>query len=145
MAGLKDRIRNKTADLKEMNSLGFNALHYAAQNLKLKVLKYLLESGFIPVDSVTQDEYGVTALHLVCLTNKPETVKAVRLLVNHKANVNFKDRTESQATPLFFAADRGNEAVVSYYSKTVRTPMRNMPILDQVSCIMPCLLVADQF
>jgi len=70
------------------------------------------DEGDIFEKAVNQsDSSGFTPLHLVCLSNTPETVRAIQLLLDRGGDPN--SRTSRGETSLYFAAKNNNIAAVA--------------------------------
>lgn len=84
---------------------GRTALHQAATNGNLVVLKALLSHG-AQVNAV--NSIGETPLHFAARFGKLETLK---MLIAHGAKLNEKSK-HTRATPLLAAAESGQEAII---------------------------------
>ena len=83
------------------NMYGDTALHGAAGNNKLDVVRLLLQKG---ADMNKKNDYGRTPLHWAAFENSTDVIIA---LLQQGASVNIKD--DKSRTPLDWARERKNE------------------------------------
>ena len=83
-----------------------NAAYSGAENGEFDPIIEALDNG-LKVDQPDKD--GLTLLHHAVLGNQDKMV--MKLIEEYKANVNVKDK--EGATPLTYAKDEQNEAIVS--------------------------------
>jgi len=84
---------------------GETALHYSCFFGHTAIAKIILEAG---CDVNLQDVDGVTALHWATVKGHPALVEL--LVVNHGADTNVMEKTESRPTPLDYALQEAEAA-----------------------------------
>ncbi|EKX53051.1 hypothetical protein GUITHDRAFT_64779, partial [Guillardia theta CCMP2712] len=77
------------------DDVGRNALHYAAMNGNLPIMKMLFKTGQFQVN--VQDDFGMTPLHLASRSNSEE---CVRNLIEQGADCMMRDETGRKAFDL---------------------------------------------
>lgn len=107
--GNLERVRSsmracKTLNCRDQN--GYTALHWAAAEGHLRILRALLQSNRVNVQARTKS--GATALHWASGQGSLEAVK--QLLVN-KANPQTED--DQGETPLFWSCTNGHPQIVN--------------------------------
>ncbi|XP_018323633.1 ankyrin-3 isoform X2 [Agrilus planipennis] len=110
-AGQLDKIQEyldsgTIRDINTSNANGLNALHLAAKDGHIEVVRELLKRDAI-IDAATKK--GNTALHIASLAGQEEVV---RLLIQHGASINVQ--SQNGFTPLYMAAQENHENVVKY-------------------------------
>lgn len=100
----KEIYKEFVANLKFQGLDEFTALHFAAQENRSEVCKYLLDNG---ADTEAKSSIGRTPLHLCSIRGHPDIVK---LLVSSGADINCQDH--DMYTPLHYASEMGNSECV---------------------------------
>ena len=96
-------LLSEKPDLETRDKWGRTALLEAAMASKSDEASLLVAAG---ADVAAQDERGNTPLHLAAYATKTESKKVALLLIQNKADVNAKDK--SQRTPLYGVGQSGN-------------------------------------
>lgn len=109
---------------------GAEAIHAAAENGHLGVIKILLQYG-ADINSVT---IGISPIYMAVQYNKMNVVK---YLLKKGADVEYPSRLDG-STPLYFAVGAGNEEMVSVLMAAGASPMKandfdSFPLLYAVS------------
>ncbi|XP_025412127.1 ankyrin-3-like isoform X3 [Sipha flava] len=97
-------LESSGVDVNTANSNGLNALHLAAKDGHVDIVKCLLKRG-CSVNSVTKK--GNSALHIASLAGQEEIVK---VLVENNASINIQ--SHSGFTPLYMAAQENHCSIV---------------------------------
>ncbi|CAH1738493.1 unnamed protein product [Aphis gossypii] len=97
-------LESTGVDVNTANANGLNALHLAAKDGHVDIVKCLLQRG-CSVNSVTKK--GNSALHIASLAGQEEIVK---VLVENNASVNIQ--SHSGFTPLYMAAQENHCSIV---------------------------------
>lgn len=93
---------NKKSEGKE----GFTALHLAAFNGNLSIIRFLERHG---ADIYAENNFSLNALHVAAQGNQPSTIV---YFLNKNIEINCRDKVQS--TPLHWACYAGAENAVSY-------------------------------
>ncbi|XP_026475160.1 ankyrin-3-like [Ctenocephalides felis] len=105
-AALEFLEQGTVTDINAANANGLNALHLAAKDGHLEVVRELLRRNADP-DAATRK--GNTALHIASLAGQEEVV---RVLVQAGASVNVQ--SQNGFTPLYMAAQENHDGCVKY-------------------------------
>ena len=98
----------KGASLKSVDNKKYKALHFAAQNGNLDLLKYLIEEKHDEINEQTEE--GFTPIYCACLNNQLE---AVKYLANQGADISIPDCHGN--LPLNIAACKGYDEIFIYF------------------------------
>lgn len=98
------------ANVNECMDNGATALHYAAQNGELEMVKLLVEELGAKVDVKTKE--GATPLYFACVNG---FLEVVNVLLKHKADPNSK--LENGITPLYVACEHGHLEIITHLMK----------------------------
>lgn len=94
--------------LKQHDSSGHTALHWACLGGHAKVVQYLIDNG-TPLNEQSGNGYGPRPIHWACVEGH---IVIVDLLLQHGVPIDSTDK--KNCTPLIIAAQYGKSAVASY-------------------------------